>query len=139
MPDPAPTVAMQPVAVTGQPERPPFFSALWRALGRRCPACGKGALFSSYLKQVDRCAVCDEAYGHLRADDAPPWLTILVVGHIVIPTAATVETFVDWPTWLSVSVWVSIALTLTLLVLPRAKAVFLAAIWALRAPGSEAG
>jgi uncharacterized protein (DUF983 family) len=34
---------------------------------------------------------CGEAYGHFRADDAPPWLTILVVGHITIPIILALE------------------------------------------------
>ena len=42
----------------------------------KCPNCGAGALFRSYLKQVDHCAVCGESYGKIHADDGPPWLTI---------------------------------------------------------------
>lgn len=117
--------------------RPPFVVAAWRALCGRCPNCGEGRLFAGYLKQVDACANCGEAFGHIRADDAPPWLTILVVGHIIVPLAVTIETFDLWPTWVAMTLWPSVALALTLAVLPRAKGVFLAAIWLTRAPGSE--
>ena len=70
--------------------RPPFLVAVGRGFSGRCPNCGKSKLFRGYLKQVDACPVCGERWGHIRADDAPPWLTILIVGHIIIPAAMAV-------------------------------------------------
>lgn len=116
--------------------RPALGTAIRRALLRRCPNCGQGRLFASYLKQVERCPVCEEAYGHLRSDDAAPWLTILVVGHIVVPLLLAVETRVSWPDWVSMTLWPALALALVAVVLPRAKAVFLSVIWATGSPGS---
>ncbi len=58
---------------------------LARGVLGRSPKCGNGRLFRSYLKVVDECSSCGERYGHFRADDAPPWLTILVVGHPTVP------------------------------------------------------
>ena len=117
--------------------RPAFPIAAWRALSGRCPCCGQARLFASYLKQVETCPVCGARWGDIRADDAPPWLTILVVGHIVVPIAATVESMVTWPLWAAVTLWSSLALGLSFAILPRAKALFIAAIWSARAPGSE--
>lgn len=119
--------------------RPSFLLAVWRGMRRRCPNCGRAPLLAGYLRQVDHCAACGEPFGHIRADDAPPWLTILVVGHVVVPLAVTVESFVTWPVWVATAVWALTALALSAVVLPRAKGVFLAAIWSLRAPGSEMG
>lgn len=109
--------------------------AVLRAVTGRCPNCGEGRFFKSYLKQVDRCAVCDEPFAALRADDGPAWLTIIVVGHIIVPLMLHVEMNTQWPYWLSMSVWTTAVVGLSLLLLPRAKAVFLAIIWATRAPG----
>lgn len=117
--------------------RPALGTVIRRALLERCPHCGQGRLFASYLKQVERCAVCQEQFGHLRSDDAAPWLTILVVGHIVVPLLLAVETRVSWPSWVSMTLWPALALMLVALVLPRAKAVFLGVIWATGSPGSE--
>lgn len=117
--------------------RPGLWTALSRALGRRCPNCGRGRLFASYLKQVERCAACGEAFSHIRSDDAAPWLTILVVGHVLVPILLTVEQNTSWPDWVAMTVWPVAALALAALVLPRAKAVFIGLIWATRAPGSE--
>lgn len=116
---------------------PPLGTVILRALSRRCPNCGQGPLFSGYLKQVDSCANCHEPYGHIRCDDAAPWLTILLVGHIVVPLAVMFDARFAWQTWLSMIIWPGLTLLLSLVLLPFAKAVFLAVIWATGAPGSE--
>jgi uncharacterized protein (DUF983 family) len=122
---------------TLQRDRPSFPRAVWRAVTGRCPNCGQGRLFRSYLKQVECCSVCGEAWGHIRADDAPPWLTILIVGHLVVPPAVAAERLELWPMWVAMTVWPLLALALALIILPRAKGLFIAAIWLSRGPGSE--
>ena len=117
--------------------RPGVAEALWRGLRGRCPACGQARLFARFLKQVEDCPACGEPLGHLRSDDAAPWLTILVVGHIAVPVMLAVERYSPWPTWVAMTVWPLFALALTLAVLPRAKGMLLGIIWATRAPGSE--
>jgi uncharacterized protein (DUF983 family) len=111
--------------------------AIRRAAMGKCPKCGEGPLFRSYLKQVDRCAVCGEPYRHIRADDGPPWLTILVVGHIIVPLVFVMDSWTHWPIWTAATVWPTATALLAIAVLPRAKGVFLGAIWATQAPGSE--
>src|SRR3546814_4367158 len=68
---------------------------VWRSMARglrgRCPACGEGRLMRRYLKATPACGHCREGYAHLRADDMPPWLTIIIVGHIVVPLLLLVE------------------------------------------------
>ncbi len=118
-------------------DRPGFAIALGRAVIGRCPQCGRGPLFAGYLRQVECCLVCGEAWGHIRADDAPPWLTILLVGHIILPLAITVERVADWPDWVGMTLWPTLALALAALILPRAKAIMLTLIWFTRAHGSE--
>jgi len=58
---------------------------LWKSIGRgimcRCPNCGEGKLFRAYLKVNDECPVCGEVLSHHRADDLPPYISILIVGH----------------------------------------------------------
>lgn len=118
-------------------ERPALMLALRRGLFGRCPNCGDGRLFASYLKQVDRCAACGEAYKHIRSDDAAPWLTILIVGHVLAPFILWIEPQLTWPLWMSLVLWCGSTLALTFLTLPRAKGVLMSAIWSMRAPGSE--
>ena len=53
-------------------------------LRARCPHCGEGRLFRSFLKTVDRCAGCGEVLHHHRADDLPAYLVVVLVGHLVV-------------------------------------------------------
>jgi uncharacterized protein (DUF983 family) len=120
-----------------EPLRPPLGTAMLRGLKGRCPACGRGRLFARFLKPVESCADCHEPLGHVRSDDAAPWLTILVVGHIVVPLMLAVERYSQWPDWVAMVVWPAVALALTVAILPRAKGFLMGIIWATRAPGSE--
>jgi uncharacterized protein (DUF983 family) len=64
---------------------PPLGTAIGRGLMNRCPACGKTNLFAGYLRVVPACTNCGAPLGLARADDAPPYFTIVIVGHIVVP------------------------------------------------------
>jgi len=108
-----------------------------RALAGLCPNCGNARFFQRYLRQVENCGSCAEDFGHIRADDGPAWLTILIVGHILGPILLSVVPNSTWPDWVSMIVWPSVALLLALLILPRAKALFIAVIWRAGCSGSE--
>ena len=97
-----------------------------RGLACKCPRCGEGKLFRAYLKQVDNCSVCGEAFGHIRADDAAPWLTIILVGHIFVPLMLVFVAFSTMPSWESAMLWSVIFVGLSLAILPRAKGLFIA-------------
>lgn len=117
--------------------RPEMWVAIRRALFGKCPNCGRGQLYISYLRAVDRCPICKEPYGHIRSDDAAPWLTILVVGIFAVPIVLAIESRTSWPLWVSLSIWLSLAVVLTLIVLPRVKAVLIGLIWLSRTQDSE--
>ncbi|WP_042442813.1 DUF983 domain-containing protein [Azospirillum sp. B510] len=123
--------------IAGTEAAPSKFLASVRGLIGCCPNCGRGRLLRNFLKPVDRCSVCGEAYGHLRADDAPPWMTILIVGHIVIPALLAVEQTYEPPTWVHLTVWPVLTLVLTLILLPRCKGLVLGLLWSTGAQGSE--
>ncbi len=61
---------------------------LWRAMGRgfmgRCPHCGEGKLFGKFLKVRHHCESCGEEFHYHRADDLPAYLSIIIVGHVVV-------------------------------------------------------
>lgn len=61
----------------------PWKQAVKRGFFGKRLACGEGKIFKSYLKVNDTCPNCGEELHHQRADDAPPYVTIFVVGHIV--------------------------------------------------------
>jgi uncharacterized protein (DUF983 family) len=112
-------------------------AALLRGALGRCPRCGQGSLFYRYLKMVDCCSRCGEAYGHFRTDDAAPWLTILVVGHVTVPLVLIFEQALQPPLGLALAMWLPLIVVLTLVLLPRCKGVIAALMWATKAEGSE--
>jgi uncharacterized protein (DUF983 family) len=114
-----------------------FGRVIARGLHERCPNCGIGRLFKSYLKQVERCAKCGERLGHIRADDAPPWLTISIVGLVVGALALGFQRYVTLPDWAASLMWSGVAVGLCTAVLPRAKGVVIGLIWASHGPDSE--
>lgn len=113
----------------------------WQAIGRgflnRCPNCGGAPILHRYLKIVPTCPACGESYSHIRADDAPAWLTILVVGHILVPIVVHVVRSTDIETWIQMILWPAVALVMTLILLPRAKGVVVGLMWAMRSEGTE--
>ncbi len=114
-----------------------FVTAALRGFTGRCPNCGLGKLFRAFLKPVDQCSSCQEPFGHIRADDGPAWLTILIVGHLVVPILFMVEQRTSWPEWVAMTFWPALVGMLVLVLLPRSKGVFIAAIWQTKGPGSE--
>ncbi|MGD0721994.1 MAG: DUF983 domain-containing protein [Roseiarcus sp.] len=111
-------------------------AAVRRGLMERCPHCGRGRLFRAYLKVVDACPVCGEDLHHQRADDAPPYITMLLVGHVAVAGVMAAEAVLptSW-IWLGAIGWMSLALALSLLVLPRVKGALVGYQWALRMHG----
>jgi uncharacterized protein (DUF983 family) len=112
-------------------------SARYALLGR-CPCCGQGKLFRAYLKPVEACSACGEKFGAIRADDAAPWLTIIIVGHIFVPLMLAIVAMTTMPAWASAVLWSCIFILLSLAILPRAKGLFIAILWRTGAPGSKA-
>ncbi len=106
-----------------------FWLVVIRGIIGRCPHCGEGKLFSGYLKQVDNCSICNENIGSIRADDGPAWLTMIVVGHILAPLMLAIVPNSTLQDWLAMILWTSLALILAILFLPRAKGIFIGAIW----------
>jgi len=113
----------------------PVFASLVAGFRLRCPNCKRGALLRSYLKVVDHCSVCGEAFYHQRADDAPAYFTILIVGHLVLPAMLIALQLAPDPTWIHFVIWPLLAIGLTLTLLPRIKGALVALQWALRMHG----
>ena len=111
----------------------PFKVAVARALMGRCPACGQGKLMKGYLKQVENCAACGESFGQIRADDAAPWATIILVGHVFLPLAFMVDLTQVMPMWAELTIWSGFFAALSLALLPRAKGMMLGVLWQTRA------
>ena len=71
---------------------PGYGVAIGRGLLCRCPRCGQAPVFQGYLRVVPECASCAAPLGAALADDAPPYFTILVVAHVMVPLMLLVQT-----------------------------------------------
>jgi uncharacterized protein (DUF983 family) len=113
--------------------------SVWDALkcgGRQtCPACGSGALYSSYLKVNAACPGCGEELHHHRADDAPPYFTMTIVGHVVVAGVLYLEKAFAPEPWVHAVIWLPLLVLMSLWLLPRVKGALVGLQWALRMHG----
>ncbi len=125
------TEASSPVAAAR-----PLGLAVRRGLAGRCPNCGEGRLFRAYLKVNDACPACGEDFTPQRADDAPAYVTILIVGHFVVAgIVAAEDIWPDSPVLVDAFVWAALAVALSLCILPRVKGALIGYQWAVRMHG----
>lgn len=119
---------------------PPLATAIGRGVQCRCPACGETRLFTGYLRVAETCLACSAPLGLARADDAPPYFTIFIVGHIILLGMLTLEQAYAPPLWVHFSIWVPLTAILTLVLLRPVKGgtVALALRFGLLKSGNEA-
>ena len=104
--------AVEPTNVAA--DLPPVATMLKRGLRGRCPVCGQGRIFNGYLRVVDQCSECGTALGRVRADDAPPYFTIVIVGHVVIPLMLWLERAQTPPLWVHSAIFLPLTVGLAL-------------------------
>jgi len=104
-------------------------TVLTRGFFNKCPNCGEGHILHKYITPYKQCAHCSQDFEALRADDGPAWATILITGHLTMP-------FVFWMLeWKLDNLWLEILLpclfivALSIVILPRAKGMFMSVIW----------
>lgn len=119
---------------SGRPARP-VRRSMMRGFLMRCPSCGKGRLFASYVKTVDRCAVCDEPIFHHRADDLPAYLVVFIVGHIIVGVYMGSEALVAWSMVTHMIVWSILTLLAVVALLPPVKGAVVGLQWSLHMHG----
>ncbi|WP_443747831.1 DUF983 domain-containing protein [Asticcacaulis solisilvae] len=92
----------------------------------RCPACGKGKLFKSYLKVADACAICGVNFKAAETGDGPVVFVLLIAGFIACTGLLVSVLAWDWPVWKLLSVWPALAVALSLVLMPMLKGVMVA-------------
>ena len=115
----------------------PLQQSLLRGTLMKCPACGVGSLFTRYLKVADNCSHCGEALHHHRADDAPAYFTIVIIGHVIVSLVLTVEMAFRPPLWLHAAIWLPLTIVLALAVLAPIKGALVSLQWALLMHGFD--
>ncbi len=106
-------------------DHPPV-SALSAGLALRCPRCGQGRLFKSYLKVADSCAVCGLDLSAEDSGDGPAVFVIFVVGFIAALLVVVMEFVIRAPMLVSILVVSLVVVVGTMALLPPFKAVLIA-------------
>ena len=124
----------EPTTFSEEPKRD-IVQAMRRGAAHKCPACGKGTLYKRYLKVVDACPACGEEMHHHRADDAPPYFTIIILAHVIVAGVMLVEDYFHPQYWIHIAIWFPLTIALALWLLPRIKGALIGLQWALRMHG----
>ncbi len=104
---------------------------------RKCPSCEQGKIFAGYLRLENQCPHCAAPIGEISADDFPPYLTILFVGHLVVPALLLVEINYHPPLFFQMIFWPTLAMVLSLCLLPVLKGAVVGFMWSLGIKGDE--
>ena len=65
----------------------------------RCPRCGKGKLFSGFLKMAPSCEACGLDFSFADPADGPAFFVMTAIGMIVIAVFTWVEVAYHPPMW----------------------------------------
>jgi uncharacterized protein (DUF983 family) len=103
----------------------------------RCPRCGKGQLFTAYLKITERCNVCGLSFAGHDVGDGPVVPAILVIGGIVVGLAWMVENAFQPPLWVHAALWGPLTIGFSLGMLPLLKGLSVALQFRFRSTEEE--
>ena len=111
----------------------------WRC-GAASPAAArvaaKGGCFAPISRSTTPAPACGEDFTPQRADDAPAYITILIVGHFVVAgVVAAEDLWPDSPVLVDAFVWAALAAALSMAMLPRVKGALIGYQWAVRMHG----
>lgn len=110
----------------------PVRTAIWKGVKCRCPNCGDGRMFGKWLKVSPTCSECGEDLFHERAQDFPPYITISIVGHVVLTLVLLVQSQWDLSTNTHLMIWLPLAAAMALALMQPVKGGVVGMQWALR-------
>ena len=86
---------------------------------------------------VARAPRCGLDFTLHRADDLPAYLVIVIVGHIVVPTALLIETDYSPPVGLQLAIYLPLTVLMSLALLQPVKGAVVGLQWALGMHGFD--
>lgn len=104
---------------------------LRRGLACRCPSCGTTSAFAGFLKIKQSCERCGHPLGDYRADDAPPYFTIFIVGHIIVGAMVALDEAMPLSVTAQMLLWVPLTALLTFALIRPVKGAVLGVMWAI--------
>ena len=94
------------------------------------PKLGQRAAAYQLHQGVQPCKNCGANNKIYPSDDFPPYLTILVVGHVVVPLFVWSDHYGP-PLWLQAAIWLPITLIACLALLPAMRGATVGLCWAM--------
>jgi uncharacterized protein (DUF983 family) len=76
------------------------------------------------------CEVCGSDNSIYPSDDLPPYLTIFVTGHVVIPLFIWTDGALEPSLWLEAAIWPPVTAIMCLVLLPFMKGAAVGLCWA---------
>jgi uncharacterized protein (DUF983 family) len=101
-----------------------------RGVSLRCPHCGDGRLFGRFLKVSDHCETCGEDNSRYPSDDAPPYITVVLIGHLLLPLAIWTQEGWSLNLWVTFAIWLPLMVASTVAMLPFVKGAVVGFAWA---------
>ena len=99
----------------------------------RCPQCGKGPVFSGYLRIAERCSACSADFSIADAGDGPAVFVVFFAGAIAVPFLFILQFGFHVPDWIAITATMILAIAVCLALLPPFKSTLFALQWAHRA------
>ena len=104
-------------------------AAILRGAKGKCPRCGEARLFRAFLKPIEHCPVCLQDWTPQRADDMPPYISILLTGHVLVPVIIYFGAVAPIPLWQAMAICLTLASVMMIGLLQPAKGGTIALQW----------
>ncbi|WP_300378646.1 DUF983 domain-containing protein [Henriciella sp.] len=99
----------------------------------RCPACGEGPVFRSWLGLAPQCSACGADFSKADSGDGPAFFVMFLLGIIMMPPVLLVQALFSPPFWVHSFLWTPVIIVLAMLLLRPFKALMFALQWKNRA------
>ncbi len=101
------------------------FELIKRGFKKKCPQCGLSPIFIKYIKTYNKCSNCGIKLSSYKSDDGPAYITIFIIGHLLIPIILLIEKYFSPILLLQMIVWPILTIIASLWLLPRIKGAFI--------------
>jgi len=104
-------------------------SPITAGLRCRCPACGEGPVFKSYLGLAPYCTACGADFSKADSGDGPAFFVMFLLGILIMPPVLLVQAVFQPPFWVHLILWTPVIIVLALILLRPFKSLMFALQW----------
>ena len=117
----------------------PDLSPFQTGMHGKCPRCGRGAFFASYLKIAKSCSVCGLDFSFVDLGDGAAWFVMLFACVFGVGSILGIEVAYSPVWWVHVLIAIPLLVIIPLLLLRPVKGVLLAQQWRTNAHEGRTG